>query len=580
MPQIMNRLRHIARSIKGACHINRKNRRSARAPTITKQFDQSVQEDQASHDPIEQQSSAGPNDASADHIPITLRAYSMSPQVTMPVQSASVEPRVATQNSTLHHPRGSITAQSSSLSPRVVAPQTSSYRLLRGSDTARSTPLGPRIVSNPEPPASRSRIPVPVRSSSLQPRVTTPVVSDPQRRAPIYSEEHAYISSIPVANRPASSQSRVVSAPPPYSSHPQVASSARSTSLQSRVPIPSQQLSLQRTTPNAARPESLQPLVPFQTRQSTLPLSRTPTADRLTSVQPDSANIAENLSLRVAILHRPSSSRQPLQEVPTSTAGGRSSTRRPNLKNDGASTDRVAGAMSSTNRRHIHSNAVDRSSTNRRSTQSNGTGSTTLFRRRPNHADSTGSMHVESGSPVREYVTDPTAGPRQSGSPPSYSDVISHSNQSITPYPRRELQSARGRGLPRSPGMFFDPFSLIEDEINDPIHPNNVSIERYVRNFRIPDSYPERAPAPRSSPVAGHHEDRDSGLHRRSRGEIRAARKAREAGEAREAFIIMILDQVRDTDDSEIDECFCLEPYAGHLHEAVHMPLLPVHCAE
>ncbi|KAB8289492.1 hypothetical protein EYC80_010653 [Monilinia laxa] len=192
----MKRLRNLARTIKGTCHIYKKNRQDNKQqgdylhedtpPRYSELFDQNEQ-DQTLQDSAEPQSGAELPHINENYIPIATRVYSTSPRVHIPIQYASVESQVTTPlQPALNHPRGNIDDHSDSLPPR--------------------------IISNPRPQPSRSSLPSAVLSPSSQPSVVTDTDSDPQSRLPIHPKQPAFRSRISVANRPAFSQPKPVSA--------------------------------------------------------------------------------------------------------------------------------------------------------------------------------------------------------------------------------------------------------------------------------------------------------------------------------------------------------------------------------
>ncbi|KAG4025114.1 hypothetical protein MFRU_066g00170 [Monilinia fructicola] len=195
MPRIMNRLRNLARAIKGACHIYKKNRQEDKQqgdylhedtpPRYSEIFDLNEQH-QSSQDSAEQQSGAEFPHINEHHIPIVTRVFSTSPRVRIPIQSASVQSQETTPlRPTLKHPRGNIDDQADLLLPR--------------------------IVSILEPRPSRSSVPSTVLSSSSRRRVVTDTESNPQPRVPIHPTQRAFRSSILVTNRPALSQPKAIS---------------------------------------------------------------------------------------------------------------------------------------------------------------------------------------------------------------------------------------------------------------------------------------------------------------------------------------------------------------------------------
>ncbi|RAL59198.1 hypothetical protein DID88_006653 [Monilinia fructigena] len=172
----MKRLRNLVRTIKGACHIYKKNHQENNQqgdylhgetpPRYSELFDQNEQ-DQTFQDSAELQSDAEFPHVNVHHIPFATR-------VTAPLQPA------------LNH--------------------------LRGNINDHSDPLPPRIISNPRPRPSRSSVPSAVLSSSSQPSVVTDTEFDPQSRVPIHSKQPTFKSCISVANRPAFSQPKAASA--------------------------------------------------------------------------------------------------------------------------------------------------------------------------------------------------------------------------------------------------------------------------------------------------------------------------------------------------------------------------------
>ncbi|KAF7860796.1 hypothetical protein EAF04_008314 [Stromatinia cepivora] len=239
-------------------------------------------------------------DRDAHHVPVASRVYSTSPQVTVPVLTADVEPRVHTESciyraqddttiqSTpqsregtpepelhhlvdtitahsgpqrrvvtpepeLHHLEDAISAQSTPR-VRVDTPQPSSYRF-RALNIQQDTPLPARIVSKPEPRATVSRLPTTVRSASLQERFANPGQST-LPRVPIHPNQPEYRSRASDAIESHSVQPRAVSAPQAAlrSSIPVVAGTASS----QRRAITAPQTISQSSIPVATRPALLQ----------------------------------------------------------------------------------------------------------------------------------------------------------------------------------------------------------------------------------------------------------------------------------------------------------------------------------
>ncbi|TGO48031.1 hypothetical protein BCON_0254g00030 [Botryotinia convoluta] len=560
--------------------------RIARDPSILEHSSDSDEDapqdtllDRMAHDPSTRERRVRSNQIT-NHVPVVSRIYSMSPQVTIPVSQAEVQPREATPppydhsdnlviaEPFLHLVEEAIAA--SSPQARVVTPEqevihqedtitvrpdhqsrvgthrSSSSRCM-SSNIPEDAQLPPRVVSNPEPRASVSRIPLAVRSTSLQDRST--VSSHPSPRPePSDSRRAGGQSAAHENGQPSSVQPRAVSAPQPaaQSSTPVA---ARQSSTQPRS-ISNHRDIIQRHARVSAHHTSLVRSPENTAQQLPMPRQRPyPVADQDES---DELTGEENPVERKDFLARdrsasrnghPNSQGGPSPGDLTTlrsqhasrrdTASGAQVAHQRSARSNETASRIEAGNSRSNRRQDAHNHGAERSSTSHHHENSDrDRPDNTRSRPEPASSDRSGSSNVGMDAQTRETTpnfsrprSSETSRPLPEQRDPVHLGITSplliaelhhgRANGATRPpvigeHLAERLDAARAaRGLPRSPRMWDIPTP--NDEINNPIHPADFRENGYHPTNRDPRSRAERPPARANSAVHGEHRQRRAG---------------------------------------------------------------------
>ncbi|KAM0124713.1 hypothetical protein ACHAP3_010180 [Botrytis cinerea] len=501
--------------------------RMARDPSIlahSSTSDEDVQPDTSLDGTTPDSSTSAGSNQTTDNVPVVSGIYSMSPQVTIPLSQAEVEPRVATRpgyrydNLDIPEPEddtaepflhlveeaiaaqslqpGAVTHELEATPVQEVTPQeitiaansghqsrvdthpSSQGRSMR-SNVSEDIQLPPRIVSNPEPRATVSRLPAAARSTSLEGR--SPIPSQPSSR-PELSGSRRVGGQLAARenNEPSLVQPRTVTAPQPAaqpstpvavrssSAHPRSTSGYRDI-VQRHARVSDHHASLMRPTETAA-----QLTVPRQRRH---PVGDQDESDELTGEE------------------------NPV-DIQYFLARNRLNTR--NEHNQGASSSGDINTLRSQHatRRNISSGAQ---TVHHRSAQSNEASSRTQAgnrssnRRQDDHND--GSDRLRSGSSETSGSLPEHRDPIHPGitSPLLIAELHHGRAHGATRPPvigqhlAERLEAARTeRGLPRSPRIWAIPTP--SDEVNTPIHPADFREDGYRPANRDPGSRTERPP--------------------------------------------------------------------------------------
>ncbi|THV47917.1 hypothetical protein BGAL_0280g00150 [Botrytis galanthina] len=542
--------------------------RMARDPSILEHsseseedFPQETLSDRIAHDPSTRERRVCSNQVT-NHVSVVSRIYSMSPQVIIPVSPAEVEPREATpppydhsDNLVIPEPEVDTAEPFLHLVEEAIAassPQarvdTSEQELTRQEDTIAANPehesredsyrsspnrsmssnntedtqLPPRVVSNPEPRALVSRIPVAVRSTSLQDRST--VTHHPSSRPePSNSRRVGGQLAAREHGQPFPVQQRAVSAPQPAArSSTPVAVRQSSTQprrahdygdiIQRRARVSAHHTSLATSTEDAAQQ---------------LPMPRQRPHRVVDQDESDELTGEENPVEIQDFLARDRSASQ--NDHPNSQ-GASSSGDLTTLRSQNASGAQVAHEQNaSSNDASRRTEAGNRSSTSHRHENNDRDGSDTKSRREHDSSNRSGSSNVGTNTQTRETTpslsspnSSETLRPQPEQRDPVHPGITSplliaelhhgRANGATRPpvigqHLAERLDAARAaRGLPRSPRMWDIPTP--NNEVNNPVHPADFRESGYLPTNRNPVSRAERPPARSNSAVHGEQRQR------------------------------------------------------------------------
>ncbi|TGO56006.1 hypothetical protein BOTNAR_0232g00140 [Botryotinia narcissicola] len=517
-------------------------------------FPQDTLSDRMAHDPSIRERHICSNQVT-NHIPVVSRIYSMSPQVIIPISQAEVEPREATlppydhsdnlvipepvadpaepflhlveeaiaasspqagvdaSEQELTHQEDTIDANSGHESREET--HRSSQGSCMSSNNTEDAQLPPRVVSNPEPRASVSRLPVAVRSTSLQDRSTVTNRSS-SRPEPSNSRRAGGQSAARDNGQPSSVQQRAVSTPQPAAqSHLPVVVRQSSTQqrsgrdygdlIQRRERVSAHHTSLVRTPENTAQQLPM-------LRQRPYPVVDQDESDELTGEE-NPVEIQDFLA-RDRFAYRNghqnsqgASSSGDLTALRSQDAGHR----------DTASGAQVAHQRSArSNEADPRTEAGNRSSSSHSHQNSDPDGSDTRSRHEPDNSNRSGSSDIGSNTQTRETTpnlsrpgSSETLRPQPEQRDPVHPGITSplliaelHHGRAngatrppvISPHLAERLDAARAaRGLPRSPRMWDIPTP--HDELNNPVHPEDFRGSGYHPASRDSVSRAERPPA-------------------------------------------------------------------------------------
>ncbi|TGO11501.1 hypothetical protein BTUL_0108g00170 [Botrytis tulipae] len=548
--------------------------RMARDPSILEHSSESEEDfpqetllDRMAHDPSTRERRGCSNQV-ANHVPVVSRIYSMSPQVTIPLSQAEVEPREATpppydhsDNLVIPEPvvdtaepflhlveeaiaasspqAGVDTSEQDPTHQEDTIAANSSHESRE--DTRRSSPNGcmssnntedaqlpPRVVSNPEPRASVSRLPVAVRSTSLQDRST--VTHHPSSRPePSNSRRVGGQSAAREHGGTSQVQQRAVSAPQP-ATQPSTPVAVRLSSTQPRGAHDYGDI-IQRRARVSAHHSSLVRTPENTAQQLQMPRQRAyPVVDQDES---DESTGEENpVEIQDFLARDRSASRNGHQNSQVASSSGDLTT----LRSQNAShRDTESGAQvahesnASSNDASRRAETSNRSSTSHRHENSDRDGSDTGSRNGPDNSNRSGSSNVGTNTPTREttpnvsrHSSSETLRPQPEQRDPVHPGITSplliaelHHGRAngatrppvISPHLAERLDAARAaRGLPRSPRMWDIPTPY--DETNNPVHPADFRGSGYNPTNRDPVSRAERPPARSNIAVHGEHRQR------------------------------------------------------------------------
>ncbi|TGO72660.1 hypothetical protein BELL_0430g00040 [Botrytis elliptica] len=524
--------------------------RIARDPSILEHnpdsegdFPQETLSDRMAHDPSTRERRVRPNRIT-NHIPVASRIYSMSPQVIIPVSQAEVQPREATpppydHSDNLVIPEPEVdTAEpflhlveeaiaASSPQARAVTPEqennhqedtiashsghqsrVNTHRSSPGrcmsSNNTEDAQLPPRVVSNPEPRASVSRLPVAVRSTSLQDRSTAthhpssrPELSSSRRvGGQSAAREHGGTSHV---------QPRAVSTPQPAArslipvSVRQYSTQPRSTHnygdiIQRHARVSDHHTSLLRTTGSTAQ-------------QLQMPRQRPHTV--VAQDESDELTGEENpVEIQNFLARDRSASGNGQQNSQSVSSSGDLTT----LRSEHESHRDTASGTQAEHQRSASSNESDTRSRNEAAhfdrSRDSSVGLDTQNRQPNTNVSRSGSFETlrplpEQRDPVHPGITSPLLiaelhhGRANGATRPTV----------IGQHLAERLDAARAtRGLPRSPRMWDIPTP--NDEISNPVHPADFREGGYQPTNRDPISRSERPPARSNSTVHGEHRQR------------------------------------------------------------------------
>ncbi|CAD6446484.1 fdb562d6-a0eb-47b6-8661-8980853d799e-CDS [Sclerotinia trifoliorum] len=524
------------------------------------------------------------------------------------VAQSGAQPRIVTPELEVHHLEDAISAQST---PRVrVDTPHQTFHRLPGSNIDRDTRLQARIFSNQEVRDTVSRLPPALRSASLQERFGNPGQSTLPRVA-FQANEFEYRHSGSDTVEPYSMQPRAVSAPQPAlrSNIPVfvgTASSQQRATSQSSIPIANRVASSHQRVSRAHQPSpsreafTTSARFPLMNGQDPAPSEQVASTRKrhCHNVVPEEFVIPNRSSPRVHGTPQEGSLSGDLHALklnyPSERAGRpsfathREITSRQATQSNGTSSNTVAGNTPSNALKNTHYNGIGRSSTSHHENHS-GACCSTRSRRELAHSESIESMDVEMNTPTTEPITN-FSRPRNS-EPTTTSNFSLYQIQNeylaeaymrhtggLTLAQRMEAERPR-RGLPRSPGMYNLP--TVNDEINHPIHPGDFHNDGYHPVDRDPGRHEERAPAPANRRAAGNLRQRRARNSYASRQRCAARHRAAIAREEalakdneskkrkreRQKCISKVLGQV------SMNNCFCEDGYddAGEPHEPVKM---------
>ncbi|KAF5867664.1 uncharacterized protein Bfra_010635le [Botrytis fragariae] len=548
--------------------------RMARDPSILEHssdsdedFPQDTLLDRMAHDPSTRERRVRSNQIT-NHVPVVSRIYSMSPQVIIPVSRAEVEPREAipppydhsdnlvipepqvdTAEPFLHLVEEAIAA--SSPQARVVTPEQeitrqensiaansghqsrgdthrSSQGRCMSSNNTEDTQLPSRVVSNPEPRASVSRLPVAIRSTSLQDKSTVP--SHPSSRPKLSESRRVGGQSAACEHGQSSSvEPRAVSAPQPATqSSTSVAVRQSSTQprsaldygdiIQRHARVSDHHTSLVRSTEDTAQQ------LPMP-RQRPHPVVDQDESDELTGEE-------NPVEIQDFLARDRSGSSDGNQNSQGASSSGDLTTLRSQHEShrDTASGTQVAHQRSArSNEAASRTEGGNQSSNSHRHENSDCDGSNTRSRHAPANSNRSGSSNVGTNAQTRETTpnlsrpsSSETLRPQPEQRDPVHPEITSplliaelhhgRANGATRPpvigqHLAERLDAARAaRGLPRSPRMWDIPTP--NDEINNPIHPADFRENGYHPTNRDPDLREGRPPARANSTVHGDHRQR------------------------------------------------------------------------
>ncbi|TEY40891.1 hypothetical protein BOTCAL_0415g00110 [Botryotinia calthae] len=474
------------------------------------------------------------SDQTTDNVPIVSGIYSMSPQVTISLSQAEVEPREATRpgyrydnldipepaddtdEPFLHLVEEAIAAQSpqpeaviheleatpvqevtqqgitiaanSSHQSRVDTHPSVQGRCMRSKITE-DTQLPPRIVSNPEPRATVSRLPIAARSTSLQERSAIP--SQPSSRpgisgsrrvggqlaAPENGESSLVLPRAGSAPQPAAQPSTPV-AVRSSSAQPRSTSGYRDI-VQRHARVSDHHASLMRPTGNTAQ----QLTVP---RQRPYPVAGQYESDELTGEE-NPVDIQYFLDR-----NRLNSRNDHLQGASSSGDINTLRLQHVNRRNISSGAQTVRHRTAQSNEAVSRTEAGNRSSNGRQDTQNDGSD-----RLRCRSSETSGALPGQR-DPIHPGITSPLLiaelrhGRAHGATRPLF----------IGQHLAEQLDAARTeRGIPRSPRVWDIPTP--NDETNTPIHPADFREDGYRPANRDPGSRTERPPARANSIVHG-----------------------------------------------------------------------------
>ncbi|TGO33905.1 hypothetical protein BHYA_0222g00150 [Botrytis hyacinthi] len=563
--------------------------RMARDPSILEHSSESEEDfpqdtllDRMAHDPSTRERHVRSNQIT-NHVPVVSRIYSMSPQVIITVSQAEVEPREATpptydhsDNLVIPEPEVDTSEPFLHLVEEAIAassPQasvdTSEQELTHQEDTIaansghesredthRSSPnrcmssnhtedaqLPPRVVSNPEPRASVSRLPVAIRSTSLQERPTAPSHSSP--RPEISGTRQVGGQSAAREHRQSPSvQQRAVSAPQPAAqlSTP-VAVRQSSTQprrahdygdiIQRHARVSDHHTSFVRTTKDATQQLPMPRQRPYpvvdQDESGELTGEENPVEiqdflvrDRSTSRNGHQNSQGTSFSGDITTLRSQHASHR-------DTESGAQVAHQRSARSSDVASRTEAGNSRSNRRQDAHDHGAERSSTSRHHENSDRDVSDTRSGNAPVNSDRSGSSDVGMDAQTTETTPNlsrpsssetlrPQIEQRDSVHPGITSPLLiaelhhGRANGATRPlvicqHLAERLDAARAaRGLPRSPRMWDIPTP--HNEINNPVHPADFRESGYHPTNRDPVSRPERPPARSNSAVHGEQRQR------------------------------------------------------------------------
>ncbi|KAF7895931.1 hypothetical protein EAF00_005946 [Botryotinia globosa] len=545
--------------------------RMARDPSILEHSSESEEDfpqetllDRMAHDPSTRER-RGCSNQIANHVPVVSRIYSMSPQVTIPVSQAEVEPREATPPPYDHsdnlvipepvvdtaEPFLHLVEEAIAASSPQAGVNTSEQGLTHQEDTIAANPghesrgdthssspshcmssnntehtqLPPRVVSNPEPRASVSRLPVAVRSASLQERLAAPSHSSPR---PVLSgtRQVGGQSAAREHNQRSSVQQRAVSAPQP-ATQPSTPVAARQSSTQPRSAHDYGDL-IQRRARVSAHHSSLV-RTPENTAQQ-LPMPRQRPNPVVDQDESDELTGEENpVEIQDFLARDRSASRNDHQNSQVASSSGDLATLR---STDASNRDTASGTHQRSariNEAVPRTEASNRSSSSHNHENSDRDGSDNRSRHESVNSNRSGSSDIGSNTQARETTPNvsrlsspETLRPQPEQRDPIHPGITSplliaelHHGRAngatrppvISPHLAERLDAARAaRGLPRSPRMWDIPTP--HDEHNNPVHPADFRGSGYHPASRDPVSRAERPPARSNIEVHGEHRQR------------------------------------------------------------------------
>lgn len=563
--------------------------RMARDPSILEHsseseedFPQETLSDRIAHDPSTRERRVCLNQVT-NHVPVVSRIYSMSPQVIIPVSPAEVEPREATpppydhsDNLVIPEPEVDTAEPFLHLVEEAIAassPQarvdTCEQELTRQEDTIAANPghesredthrsspnrcmssnntedtqLPPRVVSNPEPRASVFRIPVAVRSTSLQDRST--ITHHPCSRPGSSNSRRVGGQLAPREHvQPSPVQQRAVSAPQPAARSSTPVAVRQSSTLprrahdygdiiQRRARVSAHHTSLATSTEDAAQqlpmPRQRPHRVVDQDESDELTGEENPVEIQNFLARDRSASRNDHQSSQGASSSGDLTTLRSQNASHRDNASGAHDAHQGNGRSSDTTSRTEAGNSQSNRRQDAHDHGAERSSTSSHRENSDREESSTRSGNGPASSDRSGSSDIGLDAQTRDATpnlsrpnSSETLRPQPEQRDPVHPGITSplliaelhhgRANGATRPpvigqHLAERLDAARAaRGLPRSPRMWDIPTP--NNELNNPVHPADFRESGYLPTNRNPVSRAERPPARSNSAVHGEYRQR------------------------------------------------------------------------